>query len=223
MKKRLKVLFLISFCCLLFPNGLFCFTNEDVIPLDFEVSEEFELEINAVIDENYTPPDPAILVTPSINNVVPGLELGSNIDFGTLLRIRTEQGVRLVSEYKVVVSFSCRTNTGSKYYVTQSLTAPLKGQNTSAEFPDGVFVCQGYFTEETGNSDNGEILVTEMTPVSIIQSQIIYESSDFAGEDISNYLTVEYWITDQSATPILQDQAADTYTTQIIFTMTEEL
>ncbi len=197
--------------------------GEEFLSFDLEVENVFEMTLDVMIDPDYTPPDPASLASPSTNVVVPGLDLGTNFDFGSLLRLKAGGEVHLVSEYKIRVNFSCYTNTGHKYNISQYLSSPITGKNTGALFPQGVFVTRARFTPEEGNDQNGIIYIPDPVPVSISDLQKVYTSDDYVGDDLSNFITAEFWFTDNCATPLKDDQAADTYRAVIVFTMTEEL
>jgi hypothetical protein len=218
-----RILILLISCLLFAPSAAFTLDNEEFLNLDFQITNVFELGAEIMIDPGYTPPDPSSLDSPSSNTVVPGKDLGNNFDFGTLLKLKASGEIHLVSEYKILVKLCCLSNIGKKYSVTHHLVTPITGQNSGITFPPEVFVARAFFTPSAGIPEKGQILLAEPTPVSIADPQKVFISNAYIGEDLSNYISIEYWITDNCPNPLLGSQRADIYTAVIIITMSEEL
>jgi len=196
---------------------------EEYIPFEFELETVFEFSTEIFVDPDYSPPPPSTLAFPSMNNVTAGQSLNDKFDMGYLIGIKKGNEIHFISEYKVLVKFTCTTNSGKPYILTQHLTAPLSNDASGINLSEDILVCYATVKQGEGDPLKGTVLLSNTTPVSIITPQIIYQSKDLPDTDLSNTIRVYYWITDDSTQPITIDQKAGQYKTTIIFTMQEEL
>ncbi len=208
---------------LIFPFNSFSDGAEDYISFEFELETVFEFSTDFVVDQDYVSPDPDTLAFPSQNSVYANQSLNDQFDLGYLIGIKDGPNVHLLSEYKVDVKFSCITNRGKRYLVSQHLTSPISDEDSDLTLPEDIFVCRSFFVDGEGDSSKGNVKIIQTTPVSIITPQVLYESYDLIDVDLSNVFHAKYWITDNAVNPLSLDQKSGSYRTTIIFTMWEEL